>query len=268
MTEIIHKALSYAVRGVLFDVHNQLGTMLPEKFYQEAIAIGLEAKDIVCETEKQFQVTYRGVEVGRYFVDVWIEDGKILLELKVAPQIEPIHQAQAISYLKVTDADLAIVANFGVASLEDVRLPNWVREKTAVAYSPNPPPPIEVPFPKLTTEIINCLFRVHLALGPGFLHQVYRRATMVELREQSIGYEYIKEFPVIYQGVVLGKHETRLILVEDNILVTVFAAKENKEAFKNRLRMQLRQQGKELGILANFYGKKLDISLVRRSTTN
>ena len=55
--------------------------------------------------------------MGLYYVDVWIEDGKILLELKVAPAIAPIHKAQAISYLKVTDADLAIVANYGVALL-------------------------------------------------------------------------------------------------------------------------------------------------------
>lgn len=192
MAEIIHKELSYAVRGVLFDVHNQLGPLLPEKFYQEAVAIGLEAKGIICETEKQFPVQYCGVEVGRYFVDVWVEGGKLLLELKVAPEILPIHRAQAISYLKVTDADLA--------------------------------------------------------LGPGFLHQVYRRATMVELREKGIGFQYIKETPVFYQDIELGKHETRLILVEDNILVAAFAVRENAETLKARLRSQLRRQDKELGI--------------------
>ncbi len=52
MTKIIHKELSYTVRGVLFDVHNQLGSVLPEQFYQDAIAIGLEAKGIACQTEK------------------------------------------------------------------------------------------------------------------------------------------------------------------------------------------------------------------------
>jgi GxxExxY protein len=70
MAQIIHKELSYAVRGVLLDVYNQLGPVLPEKFYQEAIGVGLEAKGIACQTEKPFVVKYRGVEVGRYFVDV------------------------------------------------------------------------------------------------------------------------------------------------------------------------------------------------------
>jgi GxxExxY protein len=40
-------------------------------------------------------------------------EGKLLLELKVAPASLPIHKAQAISYLKVTDADLAILVNYG-----------------------------------------------------------------------------------------------------------------------------------------------------------
>ncbi|MEZ4593393.1 MAG: GxxExxY protein [Chloroflexota bacterium] len=268
MAEIIHKELSYAVRGVLFDVHNQLGPLLPEKFYQEAVAIGLEAKGIACQTEKPFAVHYCGVEVGRYFVDVWVEGSQLLLELKVAPGILPIHQAQAISYLKVTDADLAMVVNFGAKLLEDVRLPNRVRGETAVPHPPSSSPPVNVPFPELATEIVNCLHRVHLALGPGFLHQVYRRATMVEMREQSIGFNYIKESPIHYQGIELGKHETRLILVEDNILVAAFAVKDNDESLKARLRSQLRRNNKELGILANFYGSKLDISLVRKATTN
>ena len=42
MSQIIHKELSYTIRGVLLKVYNDLGPMLPEKFYQDAIAFGLE----------------------------------------------------------------------------------------------------------------------------------------------------------------------------------------------------------------------------------
>ena len=106
MTQPIHKDLSYAVRGVLFDVYNKLGPLLPEKFYQEAVEFGLTKRGITCQREKEFEVYYRGQRVGLYYVDLWIEEGKIILELKVAPEITPLHRAQAISYLKVTDADL------------------------------------------------------------------------------------------------------------------------------------------------------------------
>jgi GxxExxY protein len=264
MTEIIHKELSYAVRGVLFDVHNQLGPMLPERFYQEAVAIGLEAKGIACETEKQFSVQYCGVEVGRYFVDVWVEAGKLLLELKVAPEILPIHRAQAISYLKVTDADLAIVVNFGSNLLEDERLPNRLRGKTAVLPQTVPQPNAIIPYPQLTTQLVQLLYKVHHILGPGFFHHVYRRAVMIELRQQEVGFEYVKKMPVYFHNSFLGNQESRLILVENCVLVAAVAVQGVDEAMKSQLRGRMRRQNVTLGILANFNSSRLDISFVRK----
>ena len=118
MPELVHPELSYRVRGVLLHVYNKLGPLLKEEYYRDAIVLGLNKHGIACEPEKSFEVYYEDERVGLYYVDVWVEDGKILLELKVVPAIEPIHKAQAISYLKVTDADLAIVANYGGPSLE------------------------------------------------------------------------------------------------------------------------------------------------------
>jgi GxxExxY protein len=97
MTQLIHPELSFAVRGVLLNVYNSLGPMLKEEFYERAIAIGLDKRGIRRETQKQFEVYYDGEQAGLYFVDMWIEDGKILLELKVAPQIEPFHRARPLS---------------------------------------------------------------------------------------------------------------------------------------------------------------------------
>ncbi|OAD22055.1 hypothetical protein THIOM_002161 [Candidatus Thiomargarita nelsonii] len=131
MAQLIHKKLSYIVRGVMIDVYNQLGPQFPEKIYQKAITYGLRKHNITCTPEKQFNLTYRSTSVGKYYVDHWLEKGKIILEIKVAPKIMPIHQAQTISYLKLTDADLAIIANFGAKSFEDKRLPNFIRDKTA-----------------------------------------------------------------------------------------------------------------------------------------
>jgi GxxExxY protein len=59
MPGIIHRELSYAVRGVLLDVHNSLGPNLPERFYRDATAYGLKSKGIRCVVEKPFEVYYR-----------------------------------------------------------------------------------------------------------------------------------------------------------------------------------------------------------------
>ena len=93
MPKLIHPELSYQVRGVLLDVYNAMGPLLKEEYYRDAIIIGLEKRGISCEPEKEFEVYYEGVRVGLYFVDVWIEGGKILLELKVTPEIRPVHKA-------------------------------------------------------------------------------------------------------------------------------------------------------------------------------
>jgi GxxExxY protein len=263
MAEIVHKELSYQVRGVLFDVYNQLGPNLPEQFYQSAVAIGLEGQGIVCETEKLFEVRYQGVQVGRYYVDVWLEQGKLLLELKVQPHILPLHRAQALSYLKVTDADLAVVVNFGEGSLVDERLPNYFRDKQPIFAWQNQYINLDTPNPELTNTLLQALYRVHFELGPGFLHQIYRRATMIELRHQGIGYEYLKKLPVYYGETHLGDQDVRLIKVDKEILLATVAVKKVDEQMKTELRSRLKQLQMPFSILANFNGQELDITIVR-----
>jgi GxxExxY protein len=263
MTRIIHKELSYTIRGVLLKIHNALGPMLPEPFYRDAIALDLETEGVRCETEKVFEVFYRGVRVGLYLVDVWIEDGKIILELKVAPQISPLHRAQAISYLKVTDADLAIVVSYGAASLLDERLPNFLRDRVVSFEWEKLPLAVDMLYPELTQHLFEVLHRVHFELGPGFLHQVYRRATMVELAYQGLTYEYIKQVPVYYAGHLLGHQPTRLICAEDKVLLATFAVKQVDKALEAQLKARLRHLGFRLGLLANFNSTSLQVIPVR-----
>ncbi len=263
MPDIIHKDLSYAVRGVLLDVYNKLGPRLPERFYQDAIALGLAVRRIPCDPEKEFEVYYRGQQVGLYYVDVWIDGGKIILELKVAPQILPLHRAQAISYLKVTNADLAVVVNYGAESLQDERLPNFLRDKV-VSFEWNPRPPAQDwLYPELSNQLLEVLHRVHFELGPGFLHQVYRRATLVELRHQGLAYDYIKRVPIYYDSHFLGYHEARLIRVEDRVLLATVAVNQVDRNFQEQLKARLRHLGLKLGLLANFNSTTLQVVVVR-----
>lgn len=263
MSKLIHAELTYEVRGVLFHVYNTLGPMRKEEYHRDAIVIGLEKRAITCEAEKAFEVYYEGERVGLYFVDVWIEDGKLLLEIKVALAIEPIHKAQAISYLKVTDADLAFVVNFGGPSLEIERLPNFLRDKQP-EFVWQPRPIAEgLLYPDLVNTIQRACHRVHFTLGPGFLHQVYRRATMIELRRSGLSYEYIKKLPVEYEGQLLGYQDVRLILVEGKVLLATFALRQTEDVMTEQLKAHLRYLGLRLGLLANFYGTRLMITPVR-----
>jgi GxxExxY protein len=263
MGRLIHPKLSYSVRGVLLNVHNALGPLLKEAYYRDAIAIGLNGRGIRCVTEKAFEVYYRDERVGLYFVDVWIEDGKLLLELKVSPSIEGIHRAQAISYLKVTNADLAIVVSYGGASLMDERLPNFLAERQTDFVWQLQAGADGLLHPELVNEILRACYRVHRRLGPGFLHQVYRRATMIELRHQGLDYDYIKRRPVEYRGQLLGYQDVRLILVEGCVVLATFALKEVDDALVERMKGNLVFLDARLGLLANFYGARPVVTPVR-----
>jgi len=163
----------------------------------------------------------------------------------------------------VTGADLGIIVNFGEASLTDERLPNYLRDKK-VAFKWEPPEVDETwLYPHLSQRLFELLHRVHFELGPGFLHQIYRRATMVELQHQEIAYRYIKTVPVTYQGHLLGTQPARLINVEDKILLATFAVREIDEGMLGRLRARLRLLGLRLGFLANFNRTTLRIVPVR-----
>lgn len=263
MTKLLHPELSYQVRGVIFHVYNTLGPLLPEEFYRDAIVIGLEKQGLTCQAEKPFEVYYEGERVGLYYVDVWIEAGKLILEIKVAPAIDPLHQAQAISYLKVTDADLAFVANLGGSRAEIERLPNFVRDRRPEFVWQPQPVADGLLCPDLVNEIQRACHRVHFTLGPGFLHQVYRRATMIELRRSGVGFEYVKRLPVEYEGHLLGHQDVRLIRVEDKLLLATFALRQPDETLIQLLKARLRRLNLKLGLLANFHHTKLTITPVR-----
>ncbi len=236
--------------------------LIPDN-YEQAIAIGLEKRSIQCETQRSFEVFYEAQQVGLYFVDVWVEHGKLLLELKVAPAILPLYRAQAISYLKVTNADVALIPNFGAASLEIECFPNFVRDKQAVFDWRPEPAAAKWLYPDLTDAILRGCHRVHFTLGPGFLQQIYRRAVMIELQRSGLNFAYIKELPVHYEGELLGQQEARLIVVADKVVLAVYALSIPDDSLVERLRARLRQLGMSFGLLVNFHDARLSVSPVR-----
>jgi GxxExxY protein len=72
------------------------------------------------------KVYFEGEVVGEYVADILVEQ-KIIIELKVADAIMPIHKAQAINYLKATKLQLAIILNFGKQSLQHERVVNYLK---------------------------------------------------------------------------------------------------------------------------------------------
>jgi len=121
MAEILFKELSFAIVGAAMEVHRQLGLGFLEAVYQKALAYELTLRGIPFEEQKVLSVYYKGELVGEYKAD-FVTDGKIILELKSVSAISNAHRAQARNYLAATGLRLAILINFGAASLETKRV--------------------------------------------------------------------------------------------------------------------------------------------------
>jgi len=196
---LLHADLTYRIRGVLFDVGNTLWPGLPEEQIQKAVSIGLAKRRISHSLEEQFHVHYRGVEVGRYYCDVAV-GRKVILELKVAPALTGLHRAQLISYLRVTGADVGLLANFGTSRVDVERYAYfYAQRRPDFAWRLQPQDDATLLYPELVGRVYECLHRVHYELGPGFFHQVCRRANHVELNEQHISFEFVREISVFYE---------------------------------------------------------------------
>ncbi len=110
---------------------------------------------------------------------------------------------------------------------------------------------------ELTGKIIDSIINVHRALGPGFDHEVYLRALMIDLKRHELATEANKELVVIYEGEEVGRMTLDLI-VEGRVIVSLHGVDELQKQDHARLRSCLRMSGIEVGLLCNFSGDRAD----------
>jgi GxxExxY protein len=111
--------LSKTVIGCAIEVHRELGPGLLESAYEQCLAHELRLKGIPFELQKVMPVDYKGVLIDcGYRLDLLV-DGKIIVELKAVAAIEPIHEAQMLTYLKLAKVKTGLLINFNVPLLRD-----------------------------------------------------------------------------------------------------------------------------------------------------
>ena len=115
---------------------------------------------------------------------------------------------------------------------------------------------------EISDKIIGCALEVHRNLGPGLLEKVYEDAMRIEFGMAGLAYEFQKEIPVHYIGRVIGRQRLD-ILVEDQVVVELKAAKELEPLFSAQLLGYLRLGGYPLGLLINFNTKLLKQGIKR-----
>lgn len=112
-------ALTERIIGLAIKVHKALGPGLLESTYEICFAYELEKNGFRVERQKALPVVYEGIVIDcGYRIDLLI-DGKIILELKSVEKILPVHEAQLLSYLKLSGFKLGLLINFNTRYLKD-----------------------------------------------------------------------------------------------------------------------------------------------------
>ena len=109
--------LTHVVIGCAIEVHRVLGPGLLESAYERCLAQELSVKGIAFERQVPVPVDYKGVnlECG-YRIDLLVEKC-LILELKALDQISGIHEAQLLTYMKLSNIKTGLLINFKVARL-------------------------------------------------------------------------------------------------------------------------------------------------------
>jgi GxxExxY protein len=111
--------LTDIVIGCAIEVHRALGPGLLESAYEECLCYELAARDVAFERQKNVPLQYKDVrlEVG-YRLDLFIEN-RLVVELKCVEKILPIHEAQLMTYLRLTKVKTGLIINFLTPVLKD-----------------------------------------------------------------------------------------------------------------------------------------------------
>ena len=113
-----HNALTERVIGAAIEVHRHLGSGLLESAYEECLCRELSLKGLPFERQLELPIEYKGVrlECG-YRLDIVVER-LLVLELKSVEALLPVHEAQMITYLKLTNLRAGFLINFNVPILK------------------------------------------------------------------------------------------------------------------------------------------------------
>jgi GxxExxY protein len=108
---------SAEVIGACIEVHRHLGPGLLESAYERCVCRELSLRGVRFDRQREVPLVYKGLEIDPpYRLDIVVND-RLIVELKAVSQLLPIHEAQVLTYLRLTGLPVAILVNFNVATL-------------------------------------------------------------------------------------------------------------------------------------------------------
>ena len=287
---MIEKDLVYKIRVVAFDIFNNTVGKWPEEAFENMMFDALLAKGLKVERQKEFEVYYKGTRVGLYRTDLAVEN-LIVIELKSVPEIFPLHQAQTISYLKATGLPIAMLINFGGNEIYMKAFPNKFKQElqelvvnrnmitTGIGFKQEylvedsfkkqlridfdinkldlsrADKALILPYLEMSKEILEIL-------GPGYFHQVYRRAFWEELYNHNIGFEWINKMELKYKNKIYGRKDLKFYKI-NKLLIAILAINGFTEPILKRFSSYVKYYRCEKGLMINFNSVGVDFRYLK-----
>ena len=123
MENLKYKDITEKIIGAGFEVHKFLGNGFQEVIYQRALAWEFSQKELNYAREIEQDIYYKNLEdpIGTRRADFVVEE-KVLVEIKAIVQLENVHLAQVLNYLKAYKLEVGLLINFGAKSMQFKRL--------------------------------------------------------------------------------------------------------------------------------------------------
>ena len=114
-----HDRVARQVVDAAFAVHSALGPGLLESVYEQCLAYELSARGVPVQRQVAVPVTYRDVRIDAGFRMDMVVEGIVVVEIKAVERTLPIHEAQLLTYLKLSGNQVGFLINFNVPRIKD-----------------------------------------------------------------------------------------------------------------------------------------------------
>lgn len=250
--------------GAAITVHRALGPGLNEADYEQALHLELEALGIEHEHQAPLPLCYKGepLDCG-YRMDVVISK-RLLLELKAVDKLHPMHEAQMLTYLRLSSIPLGLLMNFNTLILRNGIVRRACSMQPASRLYHEAAPSME--FDELSREVLAAALEVQHVLGQGLLRSAYEACLARELQLRGIETQIKLPANLIYRDHLIPSSKELPMIVANSLMVACHCVKELSALQIARDRSLLKAVGVGTGLCINFHAESLGTEIRRIRT--
>jgi GxxExxY protein len=116
---LLEKELTDKIISAAIEVHKVLGPGLLESAYQVCMERESKLRNITFERQVDLLLNYKGINLNAGYVIALIYDKRVIVELKAVERVIPVHEAQLLTYMKLTGIHVGLLINFNVPAVKD-----------------------------------------------------------------------------------------------------------------------------------------------------